>query len=199
MALQLPADKSSRFLLTNLFLQDVALVKSQQKGLHTRITRALSSAVDPSADNEVLKIRRRLKSTKRGEGFLVPNGPEPERLHHDSLPKVLPRGYGLEARVRVNWLSPKNAEVTLCEFVNLQGNDTISLTPNTRINLLRPGTHRRPESGRRLQEAMDRNCELTLLVTVALDWITGEPMYLELVAFVGDKGDNTCSGEDPKD
>lgn len=193
MAIQLPADESERSILTDLFLQEVTLVASQQKAIRQRISRAMSPAVDPSEDNDVLKIRKRLKSTLRDEGFLIPNGPEPERLLCENLPKVLPRGYELEVRVRVNWLNPKKAEVRVREVVNLEGNDTIGLLPNTKINLFRLGAHRRPESGRRLQEAMDTKRELTLQVTVALNWITGEPLYLELVAFVSEKGNKTGS------
>lgn len=183
MALQFPTDRSERSLLTDLFLQDVALVEGQQKEIRQRIARAISPAIDPSGNVDVVNIRRRLKKGRNTDGFLLPNGPEPELVSYDNLPKVMPRGLAAQACVRVNWLSPKQAEVTIREVVNLEGDDTISLKPNTRIKLLRLGTHRRPESGRRLQQAMDTNCNLVLRVTVAFNWVSGEPLYLELLDF----------------
>lgn len=186
MSLSLPTEKSEQSVLTDLFLQDIERVKSEQEKIGQQISRAMSPALDPSSDNKMSKIRRRLKSNRGKDGFLVPNGPEPEVLHIDSLPKVLPRGYGLETLVRVNWLSPKKAEVTVHAAINVEGGDTMRLLPNTKLELMRSGIHRRPESGRRLQQAMDTKRDLKLSVTLTLSWASGEPQYLELVAFVDD-------------
>lgn len=198
MELRLPADKSAGSVSTDLFQQDVALVQCEQKKLRHRILRALSPAVDPAADGAVLNIRKRLKRTRRGEGFLIPNGPEPEPILCKNLPKVMPRGIPLNVCARVNWLSPIKAEVTIREVMNPLGDDPISLLPLGKINLVRVGIHRRPASGRRLQEAMDTRRDLLLLVTVAFNWVSGEPLHLELVSFVDDDAHSSRENDQPR-
>jgi hypothetical protein len=187
MALRLPVNESAGSVSTDLFQQDVALVQREQRQLRHRILSALSPAVDPAADGVVLIIRRRLKATRRGEGFLIPNGPDPEPLVCKNLPRVMPRGIPLKVRARVNWLNPIKAELTIREVMNPLGVDPVSLLPRGKMNLHRVGMHRRPAAGRRLQEAMDTKRDLLLLVTVAFDWASGEPLYLELNSFVGDE------------
>lgn len=174
MALRLPADKSAGSVSTDLFQQDVALIQGEQKELRHRILRALSPAVDPVADGAVLNIRRRLKGTRRGEGFLIPNGPEPEPLLCENLPKVMPRGVSLNVRARVNWLSPIKAEVTIREVMNPLGADPFILLPLGKINLVRVGIHRRPAAGR------------------------GEPLHLELVSFVDDDAHSSRENDQPR-
>lgn len=189
MALQLPADKSAGSMSTDLFDQDVALVEHEQKQIRPRIVRALSPAVDPAEDGTVLSIRKRLKRTHRSDGFLIPSGPVPEPFLCEYLPTVMPRCIQLTVRARFNWLSPSKTEVTIREGINPLGDDFISLLPLGKMNLLRTGTHRRPASGHRLQEAMDTKRDLLLVVTVALSWVSGEPLYLELVSFANDEMD----------
>ncbi|HEY8907230.1 MAG TPA: hypothetical protein VIM63_14465 [Rhodoferax sp.] len=158
----------------------------------------MSPAVDPAKDSTVLNIRKRLKGTRRDEGFLIPSGPEPELFLCAYLPKVMPRGIQLTVRARVNWLSPAKAEVTIREVINPLKEDFISRLPPGKMNLLRTGMHRRPASGHRLQEAMDTKCDLLLVVTVALNWVSGEPLYRELVSFANDEMDGSREIDHPK-
>lgn len=183
MALQLPGDKSVGSVSTDLFLQDLALVQREQKQIPNQIIRALNPAVDPAEDDTVLKTRKRLKGNRRDEGFLIPSGQEPVLFLCGPFPKVMPRGIQLTVRARVNWLSPIKAEVTIREVIQPLGDDSIKKLPLGKMNLYRIGVHRRPESGQRLQKAMDTKRDLLLVVTVAFDWASTEPVYLELVSF----------------
>lgn len=187
MSLQFPANDLKRPQLNDLFSQEFELVKKQQATIEQRVLKAISPAIDPTMDNEIQNLRKRLKRTRRDEGFLLASGPEPERFSCDNLPKVMPRGFELEVRVRINCLSRNKAEVTVREVMNQEDDGTVYITPNRKIDLLRQGAHRQPASGQRIQEAMDTRRDLKILVTVALNWIDGQPLYLELVDFIDDR------------
>lgn len=185
--IQYPGDKSERPLVTDLFLQEVELVERQQKAIRQQLSRAVSPAVNPAGNAAVVSIRKRLKRTRRDEGFLLASGPEPERVHYGDLPKVMPRGYEANVRVRVNWISPKTAEVLIFDAVDPKGSKRNDLPCGTRIKLIREGKQMRLASGPRLLEAMDQKHDLLLKVTVALNWISGEPLFLELVNFADEQ------------
>jgi hypothetical protein len=142
--------------------------------------------MDPTGNEDIVIIRKRLKRARRDEGFLLPSGPETERVQYDDLPKVMPRGYKAEVRVRVNWINRKSAEVLILDAVDLKGASRDDLPRGTKIKLIREGTQKRPSSGLRLLEAMDQKRDLTLAVTVALNWVSGEPIFLELTDYVDD-------------
>lgn len=187
MALPLPVDKSAGSVSTDLFEQDLALVRREQGQIRNQIIRALNPAVDPAEDDTVLKIRKRLKGNRRDEGFLIPSGPEPVLFLCGPLPKTMPRGIQLTVRARVNWLSPNKAGVTIREVIQPLGDDSIKKLPGGKMDLYRIGVHRRPESGQRLQKAMDTKRDLLLVVTVAFDWASTDPVHLELVSFDNDE------------
>lgn len=150
--------------------------------------------MNPSENIDVQVIRKRIKKVRLHDEFLIPSGLDPEPLRHDKLPKILPRGFDVTTRVRVNWLNPRKAEVTVREVLDHQeGNGFIGLLPNTKIDLLRFGPHRRSQTGHQLQQAMDTHQDLTLRVTVALNWSSGKPQHLELVAIVNDVQDTTSA------
>ena len=87
-------------------------------------------------------------------------------------------------RVRVNWIGPKAAEVFILEAHDLEGSNRYDLPCGTRSKMIREETQKRLASGPRLLEAMDKKHDLSLRVTVALNWISGEPIFLKLVNFV---------------
>lgn len=188
MSMPYPGDRFARAAVTDLFLQDLEMVEQQQDAIRNKVSKAISPFIDPAGDAAVVRIRRRLKRTRRNESFLLPIGPEAEVIQHDKLPKILPRGYLVNVRVRVNWIAPKFAEVLILEAFDLEGSNRSDLPRGTKIKLIREGTLRRQESGSRLLEAMDGKRVLSLKVTMAINWISGEPSFLELIEFLDDCG-----------
>jgi hypothetical protein len=192
MTLPFAVGKSERSVVLDIFLQDVALVQTQQREIRHKILKAISPAVNPSENSDVQNIRKRIQKVRRQDEFLIPSGLDPEHLSHDKLPKVMPRGLSAIARVRVNCLSSKKAVVTVRKLLDYrEDSGFIGLLPNTKIDLLRLGTHRRPQTGHHLQQAMDTHQDLTVRVTVALNWASGNPQHLELVAIMDDVQDKT--------
>jgi hypothetical protein len=186
LSLLLHSARSAGSELTDLFLQDVDRIKSDQGKIRQRRIQAQNPAIDPFEDGQISTVRKRMRKVRcRGE-TLIPTGPEPEQCRHDDLARVLPRGDEIVVIASVKWLSPLAAQVLVHSVIDFEGDGVCRLAPDTVIELRRIQRHRRQESGGRLQQAMDTRRQLKLRVSMAFDWASGDPKHLELVDFLGD-------------
>ena len=166
----------------DIFMQDVTRVMLEQQGIEDRIALAISAAVSPIGNPEVIEIRRRVQIPKRQGPVIIWTSPESTTLPLSDLPKVLPLGSKSSVRVRVNTLTTPWAEVVLLEDLAISVPYVIE--QGTIVTLKRTADHCRPISGARLQYAMDTKECLEVEVAVVHGWKNGEPTCLELIGFV---------------
>jgi hypothetical protein len=168
---------------TDMFLQDVKAVREHQISISGKFHLVLGPQTNPLDDRFVQRIRRRIKRMKSGGILVIPSGPVSMVLNVPVTPMVLPLAVPVSVHVVVKCIFPNKAEIETVESTALQGEFARQIAPRTKFLLKRVGIHSGPASGQRLQLAMDNKTTLVLNVLVALDWVTGQPKYLELIEF----------------
>lgn len=169
---------------SDMFLQDLRRIESDQSQIRVRFAIAASPTTSPSTDPSIRHLRRRLYNARSSNALLAPTGLVPEHIEVGGSAAVLPTGAPATVSGQIKWLSPSRAELLIVTASKSDGSEFAELRRGVRIALHRHSIHRGAASGTRLQVAMDNHHVVSLSVKVAFRWVDGAPAYLELEEFL---------------
>lgn len=165
------------------FLREVASLRKAVEGAPFQVFLASSPGVDPASHPDIADKRQSAKDNMRVD--------RTQFLHtgqfglEQEMPMVQPRGQALVITVQVKRLERSSAKVKVLDTqsgLSISG-DKYQLRGRN-LTLRRIGTHKSSDSGQKLQFAMDTLQELKLSVTLAVNWQSGTPAYLEFNDFM---------------
>lgn len=165
----------------DLFAHDISRVHEDQKRLRDSYAWAFYTDVNPTLDDRIIELRRRLRQDSRSGRLHIHTGDGGEPFETGTLPKVLASCQSSGAMVKVEALSSAWVDAQLVD--EIRGDDMAHpyYFPHEKIRIWRDRFTGNPDVTNVFASAMDSESIVAVQLAVELSWVDGSPSRLTLL------------------